>query len=517
MSIADKISPRQRQMIMLSSLAATSMVSLDISIANVAIPEIQGGLGVAPDQLGWILTAYMIANAIGTPLVGALVPLIGLRQLYILSVAGFGLASLACGMAGSLPELVFFRAVQGLSGAALNPLSQMLLYDIYPRERLGRAMGLFSMGVLSGSVIGPSLGGFITDVSSWRWIFLVNVPVAAVTILGLVTFLPKLPLTKTRPFDYFGFGLMAIGLCAFQLFLDRGQGKSWFESQEVIIELALAASAFYMFITHSLTARHPFIDLALFKDRNFVMGTGLNFAAGLITFMPSALTPLFLQNVQGYDVLDTGLVLTPRGVGMVVSMFFLSRIADRVDTRLLLVVGSLCLGIGFLGLRTITPDSSAFVMIWTGVIQSFGLSLTLLPLNLIAFSTLAEHLRPIGASMFNLFRSTATSAGTAVAVSYLAQSTEDNHVRLLQQISIFNPAITGPGMPQAMSVETPLSLKLLTLEVWRQASVIAFDNVFTLGALTAFSMLPLMLLIKKPAPREAREQDPAESLEMAHA
>jgi MFS transporter, DHA2 family, multidrug resistance protein len=520
MSIADKITPRQREFIMLFSLAATTMVSIDMTIANVALPEIQGGLGIAPDQLGWVLTSYLIASAVGTPLTGALVPKFGLRSLYILSVAGFGLSSLACGVATSVPELVSFRAAQGFAGSALPPLGLMLLYDVYPRERLGRAIALYSMGSMSGIVIGPTLGGFITDVLSWRWIFLVNVPLAIVAVMGLLSTMPKIPRTESRPFDYFGFGLLALGLICFQLFLDRGEGKGWFESREIVMEFALALAALYMFIVHCVTAKDAFLDLTIFKDRNFVPATIITSVIAMVSLMPSLITPLFLQQVQGFDVLDTGVLLTPRGLAMIGSMFVLSRVVDRVDTRLVVIVGVAFYVVGFFGMRFMTPDWPSGLLIWTGIITAVGGSLTTLPLNLVAFSTLPLHLRPMGASLFNLFRGMGSSVGTALMMGYIAHSTENNHVRMLEQISVYNPVMSGPGMPEAWSIADPLSLKLLSLEVWRQATVIAYNNAFTLGCIALVIGLPLLLMVRLPkknlAAAEEENVDVLEVLEPVH-
>jgi DHA2 family multidrug resistance protein len=513
MSIAGQLTPRQRRIVMVGSLTATSMVSLDITIANVALPEIQGGLAIAPDQLGWILTSYMIASAIGTPLVGALVPKLGLRTLYILSVAGFSLASLTCGLSTSLAELVFFRAVQGFAGAALIPLSQTLIYDIYPREQIGRAMGTFSVFSLMGAVIGPSIGGFITGVASWRWIYLINVPVGIATVAVFVVFMPKFARAPARPFDYLGFTLLAIALFSLQLFLDRGQSEKWFESGEIIAELSIAVAALYMFVVHSLTAAHPFIDLTLFKDRNFVAGTIVNAGLGLVSFLPMVIAPLFLQHVQGYDPLQTGLLLTSRGVGMMTSMIILSRVAERFDPRILVSAGSLAMAWGFIGLSHLTVDSPASLLIWTSLVQSVGMSLTMLPLNLVSFATLSASLRPMGASLYMLARGTAMSCGTALALSYAARSTENNHVRLLEHISVYNPAMSGPGM-EAWSMTDPLALKLLSLEVWRQASVIAFDNVFTVAGFIMLAIIPALLLIR--ITRQPAKAPEAEAIEAVH-
>jgi DHA2 family multidrug resistance protein len=378
----------------------------------------------------------------------------------------------------------------------------MLIYELHPPEELNRAVSLYSMGILVGPVIGPPLGGFLVEIANWRWIFLVNVPFGILSVATLIIFLPKLARIPVRPFDFLGFGLLAIGLLCLQLMLDRGQGKGWFTSAEIVVELSLCVTAFYMFMAHTFTTKHPFLDFTILKDRNFCLATMMTFIISLISFIPTVIFPLFLQHVRGYDVFDTGLILMPRGMAMVGSMLLMSRLPGNLDHRWLVAFGLVMNSVGFFFLGGLTPDYPSSLIIAVSVGTAIGQSIAMLPVQMLAFATMPLELRPMGTSLYNLIRATSVSVGTALALSYVARSTEDNHVRLLQKLSVYNPLMTGSNMPE--NVASPLFLKLLSIEIWRQATVIAYNNMFTIGFVLSVIIVPFAFLV-----REARQATPA--------
>ena len=317
-------------LITVSIMLATIMQVLDTTIANVALPNMQGSLGAAQDQITWVLTSYIVAAAIMTPVTGWLSDRFGLRELFIVSTAGFVVASMACGFATSLEEMILFRVLQGLFGAALVPLSQTVLLDINPKEEHGRAMAIWGAGIMVGPIIGPTLGGWLTETFNWRFVFFVNLPVGILALAGLIAFLPKSP-RRARSFDFFGFAMLSIAIGALQLMLDRGEQVDWFSSAETWIYLGLVISGFWAFVLHVTSGReHPFMEPAMFADSNFVTALVLIFMVGVILLAGLALLPPMLQNLFGYPVVTTGMVLAPRGVGTMISMIVVGRL---VGTR----------------------------------------------------------------------------------------------------------------------------------------------------------------------------------------
>lgn len=502
------LSPTQRRLVSIAAVITNLMVMVDMTIANVALPEIQGSLSVTQDQIAWVLTSYLVATAIGTPLVGALVNRVGFRRLYLAAIVGFGLSSMLCGTAVSLPELVLFRAFQGLTGAAFMPLFQALIFEVYPRERQGSAMSMFAVGAMFGPLIGPTLGGYLTDSMSWRWIFLINIPFAVASLIGMYLFMPHPKRKQASEFDYFGFGMFSVFIASLQLTFDRGHTNNWFSSNEVILEAAVAGTSFYLFLAHTLTRVKPFIEPGLFRDRNFVSGITVMLLTGMMMFVPTAVIPLFLQHIQGYNALSTGLVLAPRGLGVMLSLLPMGWIVNRVDPRYLIATGVSLITLTFFGLSQLSVETPAWFLVALGFLQTFGMGFIFVPINLIAFSTLPATLRPMGVSLFNLGRSVGGSLGLAVFMGYVAQSTDTNYVRLTQTLTPFNP-----NLPAGWTLADPASVKMLTFEVLRQATVIAYDNAFIVLGVMAATLLPLLFFLRrahqvKPGPGNVSESAP---------
>ena len=390
------------------------MHALDMTIANVALPHMQGTLLATQDQISWVLTSYVVASAIMTPPTGILAARIGRKRFFMWSVAGFTAASMLCGIASSLTEMVVFRLLQGACGAALIPVSQSILLDIYPRERHAQAMALWGVGVMLGPIFGPTLGGYLTDLYDWRWVFFINLPIGILALLGIAASVQESPRDAKRPFDFTGFALLTVAVGALQLMLDRGEIEGWFDSTEIVIEATVAALCLYGFIVHTFTVERPFIDLALIRDRNFAIAVTLIFLINLMMLATLALLPAFLQGLLGYPIVETGYLMMPRGIGTMAAMLVVGRITGRIDSRLIVSTG---LGLGALSMwemSLFSLDVGAQAIMWTGVLQGFGLGLVFVPLSATAFSTLAPALRTDGAAVFSLLRNLGSSIGVSV-------------------------------------------------------------------------------------------------------
>src|ERR1700757_3205626 len=403
-------------------ILATLMQALDTTIANVALPYRQGSVSASQDQIDWVLPSYIVPAAIMTPPTGFLVSRFGLKRIFLISVAGFTVASMLCGMAQSLVEIVLFRVLQGLFGAALVPLSQTVLLNINPPERQGSAMALWGVAVMAGPVLGPVLGGWLTEAYSWRYVFYINLPIGVLAFLGMSTFLPESARNGGEKIDWFGFGTLSLAIGAMQVALDRGEQKDWFGSSEIIIEAIIAASAFYLFLVHTFTAREPFVRPSLFRDRNFTAGLLFVAIVGLTYYASLALQPPYLQNLMNYPIVTAGLVLGPRGVGTMVAMMAVSKLIGPVDTRILLGVGLGLTAWSYYAMTGWTPDVSQMTIVAIGVVQGIGLGFIFVPLSTVTLSTLSNEQRAEGAGLYSLSRNIGSSIGISVVNSLLIQN-----------------------------------------------------------------------------------------------
>ena len=488
------ISPRglpHRGMITGSIMLATVMQVLDMTIANVSLPNMQGNLSASQDQIAWVLTSYIVASAIMTPLTGFLAARYGRKLLFTWIVSGFIVSSMLCGAATSLTELVVFRMLQGMFGAGFVPLSQAVILDAWPRERHGQAMAIWGVGVMVGPILGPTVGGYLTEYYSWRWIFYINLPIGLLALTGILAFVPETVLDRERPFDLFGFSLLSLGIGALQLMLDRGESKGWFDSSEIVIEAALAVLFIYMFIVHMFTARRPFLEPGLFRDRNFAVGLFLIFIISMILLSTVTLLPPFMQQLMGYSVIDTGFILAPRGMGTMAAMMLVGVLTRSVDTRLMILTGLGLTAISLWEMTGFNLEVSTWTLVHTGIVQGAGLGLIFVTLSTIAFTTLAPHYRTEGAAMFSLIRNMGNSIGVSVMVTLLGQQTQSNHMILSEHVSPFNPALTG-----AMVGDTATGLSLLNNEVTRQAAVIAYLNDFQIMMIITLLAVPLTFLLR---------------------
>jgi DHA2 family multidrug resistance protein len=491
---ASKIDGPRRALITVSVMLASVIQSLDNTIANVALPRIQGSLSATQDQMAWVLTSYIVAAAIMTPLSGWLAGQIGRKRVFLFSVAGFTLASMLCGLAQSLSQIVIARLLQGLCGAALVPLSQAVLLDVNPPARHARAMSVWVMGITLGPIIGPALGGWLTENYNWRWVFYINVPIGTLAFLGIASSVPKAAIRKSR-FDFFGFTALSVAIGALQILLDRGQLKDWFGSTEIWIETTVAAVAFYLFIIHMLTTtEHPFVSPSLFKDRNFVTGNVFMFVMGAILFATLALLPPLLQNLLNYPVVTTGLLTAPRGVGSIISMFIVGRIIGKVDTRLIIGLGFVLTTISLWQMTGFDLQMDYTKVVWSGILQGSGLGLIYVPLATAAFATLPPALRNEGTAMFSLMRNIGSSIGISVVTTLLTRNTQIMHATLGEHVNRYNPLLRAQLPAGAPSVHTVAGLNATVTE---QAAMIAYNNDFKLMMLLALAAMPLVLLLRK--------------------
>lgn len=502
---------RHRGPIVVSVMLATIMQALDTTIANVALPHMQGSLSATQDQISWVLTSYIVAAAIMTPPTGFLAEKFGRKRLFLGAVAGFTVASMLCGIAQSLPEMVAFRLLQGVFGASLVPLSQAVLLDTYPREEHGRAMALWGVGVMVGPILGPTLGGYLTEYYDWRWVFFINLPFGIIAFLGIFAFVYDSAPRPPRRFDLFGFAMLSLAIGALQLMLDRGELKNWFESPEIMIEAAVAGLGFYLFIVQMTTAENPFLDSGLFKDRNFVTSLFFIFVVGIILLATLALLPPFLQNLMGYPVVTTGLVLAPRGVGTMIAMLLIGPLIGRIDARLVLLLGLGLAALSLWEMAGFTAGVSEWTLIRTGVVQGLGLGFIFVPLTTIAFSTLPPLLRTEAASMFSLMRNIGSSIGVSIVTSLLVRYTQVNHETLARFTSPYAPQMQPGTLPSMWNPATAQGLAALNAEVTRQASLIAYLNDFRLMMYVTLAAIPMVLLLRKRA--GAPRPDAAAALE----
>jgi MFS transporter, DHA2 family, multidrug resistance protein len=480
-------------------ILATLMQALDTTIANVALPYMQGSVSASQDQIAWVLTSYIVAAAIMTPPTGYLAGRFGLKRLFLFSVAGFTVASMLCGMAQSLVQIVLFRVLQGMFGAALVPLSQTVLLNINPKERQGSAMALWGVAVMAGPVLGPVLGGWLTEAYSWRYVFYINLPIGILAFLGLSTFLSETARDGTAKLDWFGFGTLSLAIGALQVLLDRGEELDWFSSREIAVEAVIGASALYLFLVHTFTAREPFVRPSLFRDRNFAAGTLFIAIVGLTYYASLALQPPFLQNLMNYPIVSAGIVMGPRGVGTMGAMLVVGRLIGRLDTRLLLGTGLGLTAWSFYAMTGWTPDISQTTIIVVGVVQGIGLGFIFVPLSVVTLSTLPATARAEGAGLYSLSRNIGSSVGISVVNSLLTRNTQVNHADIAQHVTAVNRMFEAPMVSRLWNPLTAAGRTALDAVVTQQAQIIAYIDDYKLLMIATLAVLPLLIVFRKPS------------------
>jgi DHA2 family multidrug resistance protein len=485
----------RRNMVTICAMTATIMQALDTTIANVALPYMQGSLSASQDQINWVLTSYIVAAAIMTAPVGWIANRFGRKRIFIVCSAGFTFASVLCGLAQDINQMVLFRLLQGVFGAALVPLSQAVMLDSYSLQERAKAMSIWGMGVMMGPIMGPSLGAWLTETYSWHWVFFVNLPFGIFTVLGLMVFMDETKKDLQLRFDWFGFIALAIGIGAMQMALDRGEQLGWLESNEIIAEMIVSIAGFYYFFAHSFTTAKPFIQFAIFKDRNFVGGCVFMAVMGLVLFSTMALSSPYLQNVIGYPIITAGLLLATRGCGTFVAMMLVGRLMKYIEARTLIITG-LSLMAGSLFFMTAWTDQTGVPeIIVLSIVQGFGLGLVFVPLSTVAFLTLPNHLRTDGTSMLTLLRNVASSIGISVVIAQLTEGSRRTYAILSEHINPFNHALQMPDVRSMIDLGTDAGRAMADAMVGMQSQIIAFSRDYQLVMVVTLCAIPLAIMI----------------------
>ncbi len=505
MQATHEMPPGRRLALTIVLMAATLIQVLDSTIANVALPHMQASLGATPDTITWVLTSYIVAAAIATPATGWLETVMGRRNLMAVAVGGFTIASMLCGAATSLQMMVAARIAQGVFGAFLSPLAQSIMLDIYPLKDRPKAMGIWGIGVMIGPVLGPVLGGILTDAYNWRWVFFINVPIGILALAGIFALLSDIERPKVR-FDAIGFSLLALGLGAMQLALDRGTQLDWLDSIEIIVELGISGAMMWMFAVHTFTARNPLIPLELFKDRNFVLANLFFLVSMGVLVAASALLPPMLQSLFGYSTTYAGYMVMPRGIAMMIAMLVVSRVANRIDPRILVAFGMALIGGSQWMMTGFSLEMDERPIIITGLIQGAGFGFIMVPMNLLAFATLPPQFRTSGAAVWSLSRNIGSSLTIAMFTALAARNLQISHSDLAGTLSQIQYPIMQGGVAEQFGVPTILAREFLDREVNRQALMITYLDSFWLMSIMTLALIPFTLLLRVQKDKSANPE-----------
>jgi DHA2 family multidrug resistance protein len=496
-------------------MLATFMEVLDTSVANVALPNIAGNLSVSPDEATWVLTAYLVANAIVLPLSGWFSTLFGRKNFYLTCVGIFTVSSFLCGIAPSLEWLILFRVLQGLGGGALQPISQAILFESFPREKQGSAMAFYGLGVVVAPVIGPLLGGWITDNYSWRWIFLINIPIGALSVMLTTALIydPAHLIRKTfatgLKLDYIGLGLLSIGLASLEVCLDEGQRKDWFGSNLIVTALIVAVIALVAVVLWELRQKDPVVDFRILANRNFALSSLTMYVTGFTLYGSTAILPIFLQTVLGYTALQSGLVLVPGGIALMIGMIIVGRVIGRVDTRWLIMGGLLVSSIGIFEMSRFNLDIDFQTAMWARTTQAAGLAFLFVPVNTMAFGSVQKEKLGYATGLMNLFRNIGGSAGIAMVITILARRQQFHQSVLASHLTPVDAAynetiqgiagtITAQGASAADAAMQAQGVVYSVLQ--RQASMLAVADVFFVLGVIFLALVPLVFFLKKSEP-----------------
>jgi DHA2 family multidrug resistance protein len=492
-----QISSFERWLITIALMSTTLMQVLDMTIVNVALPHMQGTLGASPDEITWILTSYLVASAIFMPLTGYLTDTVGQKKYLLISIFGFVVASMLCGAATNMTEIVIFRLLQGVFGAALVPISQVILTDIYPPEEQGTAMAIWGVGVMIGPILGPTLGGYLTQIANWRWNFYINIPVGILSLL-IIWYSLKETAKKNREMDWIGLIFISLGIGGMQYSLDRGNGADWLNSNEICISTSLMLLGFCGFMMSCLyQKKRSVFDINIFKDRNFVVASVILAMFGLGLFGTIAILPLMLENLFHYPVLTTGLMMSPRGISAMVSMMLVGKLIKYIDPRQLIFIGMFFCFIGTYPGTSYNLEMDAWWVIWPLLLQGFGIGLIFVPLTAVAYSTIDVTQRGEAAGLFSLLRTIGSSVGISIVITLYTRHSQSAWNKLSGFIEPYNPALYDYMERLHLHLDDPLTSALLGNELGRQAQMIAFIDIYAFIAMSFIAMIPFVLFIKK--------------------
>ena len=489
---------RQRRLILVAIVLGTILQVLDSSIATITLPHMQGSLSATQDQISWVMTSFMVAVVIMTPLSGVLSARVGRKRMLLISVVGFMIAALCVAQSTSLAEIVVFRFVQGTFAAALMPVGQSTLLDTFPADELALAMGWRSMGTMFGMAVGPVIGGYIIEFQDWRWGFYINLPVAVAAVVTISMFIPESRRSRDDPVNWFGFLMLAIALGSVQLILNRGQRLDWFASTEIIVAAVFAVTGLYLFTVNSLTARRPFVGRAIFKDRNFSVGLALVFVIVWLLFAVQVLLPAFLQDIRGYPIAEAGKVMGIRAASTMFASVVAGWLVEKSGPRRIIVCGLLLLALGSWQMSRFTPDVGAAPIFIAATAFGIGSGLAFIPLNVTTFWTLAPHRRGEGTGLFALISVLGGSTGISVMVTDLVRNAQASHAILVEHVTPYAEPLHHVPLPPDWSLDDPQGLAAIAAEINRQAFMIAYINAFELLALLGLLIVPLVYFMRKP-------------------
>lgn len=488
-----------RIVIIISIMIATLMQALDTTIVNVALPHMQGSLSAKPDQITWVLTSYMVASAICMPLTGYFSDILGQKKFLMMSIGGFIISSTLCGIANSITQIVLFRILQGIFGASIVPLSQTIMANLFSNEDRGKAMAIWGVGVMIGPIIGPTIGGYITELSTWRWNFYINVPIGIVCLLLLWQHLPNSS-TKTRSIDWIGLILISTSIGSLQYFLDRGNQLDWFDSTSICVALFLTVLGFLSFLLYNIikTTKNIVFDLTIFSDHNFSLSSLLLAIFGIGLFGSMVMLPMMLENLFNYSVIKTGLVMAPRGITTMFSMILSGILIKKIDPRILIFIG---ISVGAYGTYIGTNYNLSVNTMWVIlplIIQGCGLGMVFVPLSTVAFATLPVTLRSEASGLFSLLRTIGSSIGVSITTTLLIREHQTAWNHLGGFINPFNPNFTTRIL-QANQTNTLGSNQItkLMLLLEQQSQMQAFVNVYAFITASFLIMIPLTFILKK--------------------
>ena len=496
-----------------SVMLATFMEVLDTSVANVSLPHIAGSLSATTDESTWVLTSYLVSNAIILPAANWLGHYFGRKRFLVVCIAIFTLSSALCGAAASLGMLLLARVLQGAGGGALQPIAQAVLLESFPTEKRGSAMAVYGLGIVVAPIIGPTLGGWITDNYSWRWIFYINVPVGILAVLMAHSFVEDPPYIRNqRPgrIDYIGFGLMALGLATLQIVLDKGQESDWFSSSFITWTAVLAVAALVFFVIWELRTKEPIVNLRVLANRNFAVGTGLIAVMGVVLYGTIALLPLFLQTLVGYPALQSGLAVSPRGIGAVFSMIIVGRLVGKIDGRYLIMFGFLVLGFSTYLLSDINLQISMGTIVWPQVISGLAMGFVFVPLTVMATGTLTSEQIGNATGIFNLMRNIGGSLGIAAVTTMLARGAQAHQAAMVSHLTPYDPAFqqrlqelaaafAARGNPMTASQQ---AYGAVYQTLVGQATLLAYIDNFRLLAFLCLLCVPAALLFRRVGARK---------------
>lgn len=489
----------KRWLITLTVMLVTVLEVLDMTIVNVSLPHMMGSLGADTDQITWVLTSYIVSSAILMPLTGFLVNRFGRKKLLLINIIGFLISSVLCGASVNLSQIVCFRTLQGVFGASLVPLSQFILRDTFPPAEQGKAMAIWGIGIMTGPILGPTIGGYITEILNWRWIFYINIPVCIIAWIMTQKLIEETP-TKKQYIDWLGMFLMSCGVGCLQLFLDRGNMEDWFESKTIVALAIACVISLSVFIIRGLRKPDNIINLHLFKDRNFSSATLMMTLFCLALFSSIALNPIMLENLMGYPTQTAGWLMAPRGLASAIGMALVAQIITRYDARWIILSGVLLSAYGTYLMSKIDLTMSMSSFIISSSIQGFGMGLFFVPLSIIALSTLSKDDTAEGSGLFSFGRSIGSSIGISVMTTILSRKTQLSVNQLGAHINPFNPQLKMWLSTHGLNIHNPLTLSQLKGTIQQQASMLGFLNAYWITALIFVAMIPLIFILDKPDP-----------------